>query len=523
MESLRTTPSTSEPMRVELPKERAGKDWAAIAIKAVFPVAVAVSLSIWFLAWRAPLWLDETLAYWQVNGGLGKLWSRSALMPSSIGYLFVLWLTKTAFGSREVVLKVPSLLALLAAVYFLYQAVRRLLDQETAFLACIFFAIEGNVVFAATDARPYAFALLATNLAVFTFVRWMTERTIQRAILFGAASAGILYFHYLFASVLPVFAAYYLIARWQSIKEDAKQLAAGLAPFTLLTIPLAVRVANLYQSRDTHIVPEVPHPLLMALNTLAPKQLMVGFIAAVFGAALLRRLRLPDGASFPSLVFGLLLALVPAGVLFALSAATPMHLILPRYLSVVAPGSALTWALLTRCIDSRLLRQIFCVSLVGVTAFEAYSSPYSSWHEVNFKQAHVLVNANIAGEEGKVPVLECSAFIESNYEPLPTDRESENALNSQIYYYPVNEPVIMLPMYINAETGRIAAELVPQAALRHQRFLLVAGLNSYETIQWLARYSSPTFTARVIGDFREIVVVEFTPTSVLDQNPAPHF
>jgi len=522
MESLETAASTSEPKAVELPEASAGRDWGAIGTKVVFPLALAVSLSIWFLALRAPLWLDETLAYWQVNGGLGKLWSRSALMPSSIGYLFVLWLTKTVFGSREIVLKVPSLLALLAAVYFLYQAVRRLLDQETAFLACIFFALEGNVVFAATDARPYAFALLATNLAVFAFVRWMAEPTAQRAILFGAAAAGILYFHYLFASVLPVFAAYYLIARWHSIKEDAKQIAAVLASFALLTIPLAVRVASLYQSRDTHIVPEVPHPFLMALNTLAPKQLMIGFIAAAFLAALLRKLRLPDGASFPAVVFGPLLAFVPAAVLFALSAATPMHLILPRYLSVVAPGSALTWGILTRCIDSRLLRQIFCVGLVGVTAFEAYSSPYSGWHEVNFKHAHALVNANTAGEEGKVPVLECSAFIESNYEPLPTDRESENALNSQIYYYPVNEPVIMLPLFRNAETERIAADLVTEAAQKHQRFLLVAGLNSYQTIQWLARYSSPTFTARVIGDFRESVVVEFTPSSA-DQTPVPQF
>ena len=41
----------------------------SILDKLTYPVALVASLSIWFLAIRAPLWLDETLAYWQVSGG----------------------------------------------------------------------------------------------------------------------------------------------------------------------------------------------------------------------------------------------------------------------------------------------------------------------------------------------------------------------------------------------------------------------------------------------------------------------
>ena len=203
----------------------------SIPARLLYPAALLASLSIWFLAIRAPLWLDETLAYWQVAGGFGKVWSRSALMPSSIGYLYTLWLAKSILGSSEIALKIPSTLAMLGAVYFLFRVARELFDQETAFLTCIFFALTNNVVFAATDARPYAFALLATSVATFAFVRWMAGREMRQAILFGAAAAGILYFHYLFGAILPVFAIYYLAARYRSIKADLRQLAAVLTSF----------------------------------------------------------------------------------------------------------------------------------------------------------------------------------------------------------------------------------------------------------------------------------------------------
>src|SRR5271166_5442444 len=224
----------------------------SILDKLTYPVALVASFSIWFLAIRAPLWLDETLAYWQVSGGFAKVWSRSALMPSSIGYLYTLWFAKSILGSSEIALKIPSTLAMLGAVYFLFRAARQLFDLEFAFLSCIFFALEYNVVFAATDARPYAFALLATNLAIFAFVRWIKRQQMRDAILFGAASAGILYFHYLFGAILPAFAIYYLVARYRSLKADMRQLAAIVTTFILVAAPLIFRVASLYQSKVTH-------------------------------------------------------------------------------------------------------------------------------------------------------------------------------------------------------------------------------------------------------------------------------
>jgi 4-amino-4-deoxy-L-arabinose transferase-like glycosyltransferase len=478
--------------------------------KLVYTIALAAALSIWTLALRAPLWLDETLAYWQVSGGFAKVWSRSALMPSSIGYLYTLCAARSVLGSSEIALKIPSLFALLGAVYFLFRGAREFFGTETAFLASVFFALHYNVVFAATDARPYAFALLATTFAIYAFIRWMKHGTMRDAVLFGAAAAAILYFHYLFGSILPAFAIYYLAVRYRSLKHDARQLAAVLVTFSVLIIPLVLRVASLYHSRETHIVQAVQHPVLLSLNTLAPLQLVIGFVAAVFLAALVRKVKLPGRESWPTALLFALLGLVPAAILCGLNAATPMNLIQPRYFVVVAPGSALIWAGLTSAIDSRLLRQIFCVGLVAVTVFEAYRSPASRRHEINFKQTHAFVNRNAAADDA--PVLVFSAFIESDYEPLPHAPGSENALLSQIDYYPIRQPWIFFPIDLNQKTTEIAREAVLAAAERHQRFIAVVPPSSYPSLDWLADYTRGAFTAQTLGVFdRAIMVVEFRP------------
>jgi mannosyltransferase len=478
--------------------------------KLVYPFALLASLSIWLLALRAPLWLDETLAYWQVSGGFAKVWSRSALMPSSIGYLYTLWAAKSILGSSEIALKIPSLFALLAAVYFLFRSARELYGQETAFLAAIFFAVQYNVVFAATDARPYACALLATTLAIFTFVCWMSQHQMHQAVLFGAAAAGILYFHYLFSAILPAFAIYYLVVRFRSVKEDLRQLSALLATFVVLVIPLVVRVLTLYHTRETHVIQPIHHPVLQSLNTLAPMQLLIGFVAAAALGALLRKIKIPGSDSWPTVLLFPLLGLVPAAVLCGMEAATPIHLIQPRYFLIVAPGSALIWAWLTSCIDSRMVRQIFCVGLVATTVFETYHSPDSRHHSINFRDAHAFVNANIAPGDG--PVLVFSAFIESNYEPLPTVANSENALLSQIDYYPLNPPWVFLPIDLNERSMQIGREAVLVAAQRHQRFLAVVPPISYPALDWLANYCRGAFAIRRLGVFdREIMVVEFRP------------
>src|SRR5260370_39738831 len=83
----------------------------------VYALAVLVALAIWFLAVRAPLWLDETASYWSISGGFRQIWARSVEINSFPAYYYILWLTNVVFGSKEAVLRIPSILAMLGATY----------------------------------------------------------------------------------------------------------------------------------------------------------------------------------------------------------------------------------------------------------------------------------------------------------------------------------------------------------------------------------------------------------------------
>ena len=56
---------------------------------AIYALALTVSISIWFLAVRAPLWLDETGSFQQINGGFAAIASRQGL--SFPAYSYILW------------------------------------------------------------------------------------------------------------------------------------------------------------------------------------------------------------------------------------------------------------------------------------------------------------------------------------------------------------------------------------------------------------------------------------------------
>ena len=93
------------------------------------------SISIWFIAIRAPLWLDETVSIYLIQGGFAGIMSRQ-VWPDAPTYSCLLWLWTKAMGMGEIALRISSVLPMLAAVYLLYRAARELFDREIAIDRC---------------------------------------------------------------------------------------------------------------------------------------------------------------------------------------------------------------------------------------------------------------------------------------------------------------------------------------------------------------------------------------------------
>ena len=99
------------------------------AFYALYAVALAVSISTWFLAIRAPLWLDETVSFFIIRGGFSEIISRQG-WPGVPAYPYILWLWVKAVGTGEVALRISSVLAMLGAVYLLYRSARELFEGD---------------------------------------------------------------------------------------------------------------------------------------------------------------------------------------------------------------------------------------------------------------------------------------------------------------------------------------------------------------------------------------------------------
>src|SRR3984885_15600200 len=81
---------------------------------AAYAVALAVSISTWFVAIRAPLWLDETISLFLIKDGFSGVTRQ--VWPDSTAYSYLLLLWTKVMGTSEIMLRIRSIPLLLAVV-----------------------------------------------------------------------------------------------------------------------------------------------------------------------------------------------------------------------------------------------------------------------------------------------------------------------------------------------------------------------------------------------------------------------
>lgn len=389
----------------------------------IYALALLVAVSLWFLAIRSPLWLDETGSYWNISGGFRRIWARSIELNSFPAYYYVLWITNAIFGGKEIVLRIPSVLAMLAATYVFYLCARELFTRDVAVVATTLFILNRRIVFAAIDVRPYAFALLLTNLAILCLFRWTKSRSPTKGMfysaLLGMTSAGIFYFHYLYGCIVAAFLIIFFVHAYlrDSPFAELRQLVLAAGCFGMFMIPVLPRLWYLHQTRNTHIFAEPP-PFRLLLRALSPGVVGLVFVGVLVLAAVMHKLSRPDGESVRQFAMCATLAVVPLVILYVVSVATPLHIFIDRYEGVAVPGIALSWAWIFRLVNSRLLRLSGCVALVIGSACLSYTSPTAHIHKNTWKYALQFADTNAASDGA--PLLICSDLPEADFQPMPT-------------------------------------------------------------------------------------------------------
>lgn len=481
------------------------------ALYAGYALSLAVSISLWLLAFRSPLDLDETGSFWQISAGFSRIWPRQGLdFP---GYSYLLWLTTKILGTSEIAMRIPSVLAMLAASFLLYRVARKLFPRDVAIVAVAIFCLNPAVIYASIDVRPYAFAVLMANAAILALFRLRDNDSNRSAALLGFLAASILYFHYLFGVILPALAICFLLIKRGNRPALWRQGGIALGAFALGFLPVIPGLEYVFRTRATHVYASAPK-LGTLIWTLAPRFLVIGLVITGLAALLVAGLRTQQRGRRSHLegehvLLCLTLALVPILILYGVSVGTSMHVFLPRYRLAAISGIALCWALAIGLFDSRVLRLVFCLALAMTTAHAYLATPSTREHGNTWKYALEVAEKNASPRN--TPVLICSDFIESNHALMPFGSAKESALFAPLSYYKISVPVVPLPKALNGEAVRVATAFLRKATQQHERFLAVADRPSYRTLDWIAKRASREYHVRKLGVFEAIKVLEFVP------------
>jgi 4-amino-4-deoxy-L-arabinose transferase-like glycosyltransferase len=273
-------------------------------------LALAVCVCTWFVAVRAPLWLDETVSFFLIKGGFAGIMSRQA-WPDAPAYSYLLWLWTKVLGTAEITLRISSILPMVGAVYVLYCSARRLFEWDLAIIATIIFCLHPIIVFASIDVRPYAFAALAINLSILALISLRHNDSTWLAAIFGLAAACIIQFQLLFAVILPALFICFLALKIGKGKSFWRQLGVASAGFALAFLPAIRRLQTMYRTSSSHVFANAPR-LPQLCSTLAVRGSAVMLIIGVLIALRTRRLTFISLSDRWTILLCVSLALVPA-------------------------------------------------------------------------------------------------------------------------------------------------------------------------------------------------------------------
>lgn len=283
-------------------------------------------------------WDLGTPSYWRDEAGTLDALARSVpallRMLTNVdaehgAYYLLMWPIVHTFGTAEVVLRLPSLLAMTAAAAGVGALGRRLHSPRAGLLAGLIFAVLPQVSRYAQEGRPYAFVLACAVLASYLLVRAVHEPCRRWLPGYGCAVAAIGLLN-MFGLLLLIGHAVFVLAGYRTL---ARRWLTVAALACLPTVPVAVLA---WRQRDQFSFLATP-------DATAPGDFIV-WLAGSTGSIVLVSvliglgLRSRAGAATAWLALPWLVA-PPVLLLSAAEIAIPVYA--PRYVAYCLPALAL--------------------------------------------------------------------------------------------------------------------------------------------------------------------------------------
>ena len=468
------------------PGSGAPKLWDQIWFFALLLLAI---FKLWLLPLRTGLWQDETGTFWAIQGNaLAEVVHRTLVWPAqTLLYTIIDWTAVQIGGSSELVMRLPSVVAMLLGAHLLYRLGCRLMSADAARAATLVFVCSEAVAFAAADARPYALGTAAVISAAWFLVRWWDGRNLSAGIAFAISSSLIVHMHYVLAVSLVVFVVYAFYRALRGAAPSILQILTVIAVFCVLLVPVVPHFESLWQSRQAHSFAGTPG-VADLFGTLMPPLLIGSAMAGMaLGRVVLKEFEIRIPRLAPSnLILMATWALLPCLLLFAVSSVSTIKVFIPRYLLAAAPGLALLAGWLIASIRPARA-QLLTLSTFTLATLLSTGGLLHPPHGGDWRAA--INDVRRAAVAPTIPVLVRSGFIESasfdgqSGEPEPT------YFHAPLLAYPASGRVILLPARMDKSAATVLESAVIDFLESSPRFLLVTSGDSVYEYWLLGRLS----------------------------------
>lgn len=319
-------------------------------------LAIVLGVALVELCWRvgaSSLFLDEVASWRAADVSLGELFHRVRvyeLAPPAYYLLLHGWIRLWGSDS-EVAMRSLSVLAAMGLVAAVWWVAGMVAGRPAAFLAALLTAVSPLVLEYGQEVRAYAWAMLATTLAVGCALRALEDRRGQARWLALAALTAVasMWLHYTAALVIAPLTAFVLVSSQLTLGRRLRFAAAMIVGGGLLLPLLGAQlrqgnqnaVAAVAQLSVSNLERVVGAPFDRTYNLLPSAETLLG---AVLVAAAVGLLVLPGAdkrVSHPRML-AVLAASAPLGLILLTAAGRPE--LISRYDAVATPFMAISLA-----------------------------------------------------------------------------------------------------------------------------------------------------------------------------------
>jgi Dolichyl-phosphate-mannose-protein mannosyltransferase len=447
----------------------------------------------WLMPLHSGFFLDETGTYYLISGTWHQFLERMSLTIQSPVYCALLWTIFHAVGRNEMILRLPSILAMAMAAYCVYSFSREAAGPGTGKLAMLIFVSLPDVAHLSFLARPYSLLIAVTAASAFFFQRWL--KTQARTAGAGCILCLVLAFYSQPTSGLMAVVYSVVILRQTMVGEIRFQWAeigVGTALLALLSAPIlpyyfaAVRQASTYSYADSPSWID----LLNARTVSEPLTcLFFGICVALFFFRRLEWQPLRIGHTLG--VFLTVWIIAPIFGLFIIAKFTPAKLFVFHYYAFTLPAAAILMGLLVSLLKYEGQRLAVMSILVLLLLYRSWSielwpvyDPHEDWRTTS----QTLLSR---GYPPETPVFLRSGFTEAKVPDRLLKRQYRDFILAPAFAYSFPGVVRALPDFPEQKHDKYMLDLT--ADLSGKEYFVVVGDNK-RWQEWFTKKFMNSFT-----------------------------